>query len=244
MDGHARSPAPMRFLARLAPAARRAAPGVRAALPSRFAPGNWEEPVDEQAVEATVNRVPVAAQTPPTADTKGESPAAPVTQLPPATVVLHKTITRLDPQALRAPTPAAPLPHSLAVARDNAAEPARAQPLQREDEGTAPVLREAFSGRPSEAAQPVLKAAPRPFADLSRPAGDVRPPLSESTVAERGAATRGTETVVHVTIDRIDVRAPAGRTEQQQRPRTRSSPSISLSEYLRQRDQARRGGSA
>jgi len=81
---------------------------------------------------------------------------------------------------------------------------------------------------------------------MARPAVAVRSPLRESTVAQRAAPARGeTPTIVHVTIDRVDVRAPpapAFTPSLNQKPRAMST--VSLSDYLRQRDSARNGGSS
>jgi hypothetical protein len=58
-------------------------------------------------------------------------------------------------------------------------------------------------------------------------------PLSETALAGRTAAARGQAPVIHVTIDRIDVRAPAPSQAPPVQRRARTEPVVSLSEYLR-----------
>lgn len=58
-------------------------------------------------------------------------------------------------------------------------------------------------------------------------------PLSEAAVATRPRAVRPQPPVVHVTIDRIDVRAPSSPRAAQQPSRKPVQPSVSLSDYLR-----------
>ena len=61
-------------------------------------------------------------------------------------------------------------------------------------------------------------------------------PLSDQTVASRAASTRDERPIIHVTIDRIEVRAPsAERKSAPDKPRAKQAPSISLAEYLRGR---------
>lgn len=83
-----------------------------------------------------------------------------------------------------------------------------------------------------------------PFASLSRPATEIRPPLSDNTVAQRFSAQRPeAPAIVHVTIDRIDVRMPAAaQASQQPTPKPRAASAVALGDYLRQRDRARNGG--
>ncbi|WP_422003444.1 hypothetical protein [Reyranella sp.] len=57
-------------------------------------------------------------------------------------------------------------------------------------------------------------------------------PLSAAAVAGRTvAAVRDPAPVIHVTIDRLDVRAPARAEPVRSRPRPQ--PTVSLSDYLR-----------
>jgi hypothetical protein len=73
--------------------------------------------------------------------------------------------------------------------------------------------------------------------DLVHPA-----PLSAAAQAQRAAASVGPPTVVHVTIDRIDVRAPAAPTAPERTPKKRIGAAQSLSDYLRQREHPNTAG--
>jgi hypothetical protein len=67
-------------------------------------------------------------------------------------------------------------------------------------------------------------------------------PLSPHVVAAR-VTTRGeSRPVVHVTIDRVDVRVPSSTERSKPLPRRPSPSSPSLSDYLRSRQSDRRGG--
>lgn len=70
-------------------------------------------------------------------------------------------------------------------------------------------------------------------------------PLSANALA--GRTTQGSERrpVIHVTIDRIDVRVPASPDRPKPSPRSRAAPpSVSLTDYLRPRESGRRGGAS
>jgi hypothetical protein len=58
-------------------------------------------------------------------------------------------------------------------------------------------------------------------------------PLSAAVVAARPRASRDERPVIHVTIDRLDVRAPAGPKAPAERRKARPLPSQSLADYLR-----------
>ncbi|MFO1086053.1 MAG: hypothetical protein U1E21_15925 [Reyranellaceae bacterium] len=58
-------------------------------------------------------------------------------------------------------------------------------------------------------------------------------PLSDTVVAARTRAPREERPVVHVTIDRIEVRAPAAPKAVAERRKSRPLPSQSLADYLR-----------
>ena len=77
-------------------------------------------------------------------------------------------------------------------------------------------------------------AYPRPQQDqASAPHAPVRPPLSEQALAQRVQPTKGERTIVHVTIDRIDVRAPAPAQAPRAQAKPRPAPTTSLADYLR-----------
>ena len=83
-----------------------------------------------------------------------------------------------------------------------------------------------------------------PIAIATRPAAAIRAPLSEFALAERSAQTEEPRPIVHVTIDRIEVRAVAAPPRPAPPPRSRSAaPSVSLGDYLRQRP-GKPGGAA
>jgi hypothetical protein len=86
----------------------------------------------------------------------------------------------------------------------------------------------------------LIAIAARPAA--AQPAA-VRAPLSESALAARSAQTQEPRPIVHVTIDRIDVRTAAAPPRPAPQLRSRpATPSVSLGDYLRQR--ATKPGSA
>ena len=91
-----------------------------------------------------------------------------------------------------------------------------------------------------ERSQPVPTAAQRPVVAPSHAEIQVlseaqvtrAAPLSPAVVAGRAMAVREQAPVIHVTIDRLDVRAPARAEPARQRPRPQ--PTVSLSDYLRE----------
>lgn len=239
------------FLARLAPAVREAAPSVRAALPSRFESKGSAETLAEQVVETPAEDGRPARPAPSLAEPAVEAVSPRVTATAPSVtpkdMAVMQTVARLDPRELRvsmADTPPvaagaapgsrleAPVPH--ADSPGPAASFARQAP--RQEPSRLP------SVKPFD--KPSLTAAPESFAQSSRPAAEVPPPLRESTVAQRATSDRAEpQDVVHVTIDRIDVRLPsAGTTERRPNPKTRAASTLTLGEYLRQRDKPRQGG--
>jgi hypothetical protein len=104
---------------------------------------------------------------------------------------------------------------------------------------------ERIDGAPSAASLPaiadpaLIRQAPRVSAaaprDGAAPPHVPRRPMSAPALAERHAAAAEPRPVVHVTIDRIDVRAPAAPARPAAAPRARNAaPSVSLADYLRQ----------
>lgn len=67
-----------------------------------------------------------------------------------------------------------------------------------------------------------------PFGDRAAPFA----PLSEAAIAVRAADARTAEPVIHVTIDRIDVRAPAPSRPAPAARRAPADPSMSLADFL------------
>ena len=60
-----------------------------------------------------------------------------------------------------------------------------------------------------------------------------RAPMSEAAVAQRTARSAERPAIVHVTIDRIDVRAPATQSRPVATPKARPASRVSLADYLR-----------
>jgi len=58
-------------------------------------------------------------------------------------------------------------------------------------------------------------------------------PLSDAVVAARPRSPREERPVIHVTIDRLDVRVPAAPNAAAERRKARPLPSQSLADYLR-----------
>jgi hypothetical protein len=70
----------------------------------------------------------------------------------------------------------------------------------------------------------------------------VTAPLTARALAMKAPAAADQRPVVHVTIDRIDVRAPAEAAAPKPPSRPRATTSVSLNDYLRGYDERRRGG--
>lgn len=245
----------MPFLTRLAPGARNASTNagatVRAALPSRFAPGETPEPLTEQtsAIPAADTKTMLAAEA--SSPARGAKRAASEVNVIPTQAVSRPVMmpaaARLDHPALRSPLNETPEVKTSPMLRSSAADlPApQAAPLSGIEKPVfAAIPREPMKPARAES-EPVLKTASEPFASLSRPAADVRPPLRESAVAQRVASQYSeAPTVVQVTIDRVDVRMPpAAQPGQQLNSKPRTASTVSLGDYLRQRERARHGGS-
>jgi hypothetical protein len=85
----------------------------------------------------------------------------------------------------------------------------------------------------SARSMPPARTAPMPTRPVPREAPP-RAPISAASIAARERTMQGDTTVVHVTIDRIDVRAPsADRLAEQPAKRRKEPPRVSLAEYLR-----------
>jgi hypothetical protein len=181
--------------------------------------------------------------------------------LPPP-VKADRPISRVPPAETRRHTTSDQSVHLEAAEAGRAASPiARPQPVR--VDVAAPLTRthaqERTPSHPtSQSAEPVPAARPDNAAPLRSPAAAVREPvttrgqrhadggpLSTRAIEIRSASPYGQlPPVVHVTIDRIDVRAPAvaDRPSPRPRPRPRASSSGSLTDYLRSRHGGPRGG--
>ncbi len=148
-----------------------------------------------------------------------ESNAAPVVRR--ETTASHRL--RADSDAKQQnPPPAAP-------ARSDDPRPSRrenvAMPIPPADTPAATAQRGA-------AAAPPLFFTPAAPLAASMPRRDP-PPLSDAAVASRFGVPREAAPVVHVTIDRIDLRAPDARKPAAPSKQARQPPAISLADYLR-----------
>ena len=143
---------------------------------------------------------------------------------------------RIDEERAAAPRgPSSMVPMRSAVARP-IAQPAVTRP------STSPAAAEGTAR--GEASSGAIGSSP-----MSRPTAPQPPaprrPLSDAALAARSAqAVPPPRPIVHVTIDRIEVRAPAPSARPTPAaPQRSATPSVSLGDYLRQRT-ARRGGPA
>jgi hypothetical protein len=105
--------------------------------------------------------------------------------------------------------------------------------------------------RPSErSTQPVPAAVPIPrervveASRLEQRSGGNNGPLSQLALASRVVPESDRPTIVHVTIDRVDVRAPAAPDRPAPRTRSRTPTAGSLTDYLRARPAGRQGGTS
>ncbi len=249
---HAR--APVRFLDALAPGASASSGSVRPALAPRFAPRGEAQGL---AVEAE-RRASLADRSTQAGDEFSTQTPQPAFTAAPADQPARQGRTaifannHLSPRPPSQPSPTSQtgrLPFGLGPEASPTATASLHGKADVAGVTSSPVLRLAKPGaaRPQHeqdagAAMPALQAVAEPWA-----AGRVSPPLRESTVAQRAAAPSASQapTVVHVTIDRIDVRAPAAATARARpQPTPRVAPGLSLKDYLRQRERAGRGGSS
>ena len=216
-------------------------------MPPRFAPieaaGDWPDLTE-------VDRLSL------------DRPAKVATDSPPAPGPVdgagHAVVRQAEPQ-LSPPSPApasqAPAFHRPAarseLARtEGALPPAAHAPVRPPEPGAArlagavdPVTLDAAVPafrRPVDSLAPIASrradiAADEPGRRGAAPLGDRRAPfapLSEAAVAGRAEDSRRAEPVIHVTIDRIDVRAPAPAPPAQPARRASAEPSVSLADFL------------
>ncbi|HEU0202078.1 MAG TPA: hypothetical protein VFR86_16805 [Burkholderiaceae bacterium] len=240
MTTPAASLALMPFLERLAPGAQQGQARIRAALAPRFA-SEWTSLAEETTL--------VFAHEPAAQQVRSSAPPV-VPPVAAAKVVAVETPAR-DPQyavpMARPPNIAAPVRFATAPVkpapatgrhRTNATtEPALTPPMRAPVHAVAALAQPAESRPPRDTAD-AAPAQPPTHPDHRAP----RPPLTESAVAQRAAQVRSEPTVVHVTIDRIDVRAPAQAPEPALAPKPRATSTLPLSDYLRQRGREPQAG--
>lgn len=225
------------FLTSLAGLALGVAPpgAARLSLPPRFAtvrdpPWMPASPEGNAAVGAapvgrtveSVFRAPVEAR-------------QPVREPPPAA----RPPARLEPEAPRPKRPETVVEPPAARAADAMELPDRHSPA--EPVGPGPVT--SGRGRSDIRVGPEVRASsvsaarelpPRRLAEIGTtvPMG----PLSAAAVASRATVEPDTRPIVHVTIDRIDVRAPRDAAKPESAPkRAKAQPEVSLADYLRVR---------
>lgn len=234
----------MSFLGHLAAMAVGAKPATaaRVSLPPRFA-GPSLAHGDEQSIGLAEDTAPAAEIV------RGQS-------VPP-----HgppQAATPPIPQAVQSETspPArtvAPLPVNMPVRRDRQAPSGPVLPPR------SPPSSDTRRGMPRDVTVPSpVPAANRPAAagilTVQSPAppqmSPVRPvtralPLSDAAVAGRAMAareeSRDERPVIHVTIDRLDVRAPASPASPAEKRRAKTQPTVSLADYLREGARGGRG---
>jgi hypothetical protein len=181
----------------------------------------------------------------PPADARTPPPRLHNLQPAPAEAAPAAQRTTLDPVPVAATQPGtgAPAPARHAPPRDPIPPVRSNLPAATADGGSAPAHREAVArGEPAAPpARPRVTAPATPAAAQPAIAPPIANPLSPRTVAARAQAAEPPRPVIHVTIDRIDVRTPTApaRAPAPAKPRA-AAPSVSLADYLR--GSARRGG--
>lgn len=233
------TPVSLPFLENLAPQAKRERPRARAALPARFATARVTRELE---LEDEWTGAPGSSATPAPHVTDAAPPArasTPAAAKPerPASHAVH-TLHETRPAPSREPAAPSEPPHRAPLAAAEPPEPTLsprfAAAASRLPPSTAPLRPVLSPARPVEARAVALQSF-----ELELPT-PVSAPLRPEAVASRNSDSAAKEpTVVHVTIDRIDLRAdpPASAAPKRTRPETKSS----LGDYLKQRDAARRG---
>ncbi|MGH8445496.1 MAG: hypothetical protein ACREVL_09515 [Solimonas sp.] len=211
-------------------------PGAaRLALPARFAASNAVLPVVEEVATTTQ-----AADIQPDVSSAGTRVTEGDTPLPGhrtrAPSVEQVTRPAADPLSAQQQTSRPSSSERQAVAEISARRPAlSSHDLSARTDASAeqPVSMPPLHPREDYSAQP---AAPLQRAIPARASATHPAPLSEAAVAGRTTADRGVRPIVHVTIDRIDVRAPREAPRATPAPR-RAKPesSVSLADYLKVR---------
>jgi hypothetical protein len=233
--------ATVRFLERLTPRARQES-AVRAALPPRFAPAPAEATLDHEVPAASDQHSPPPApeHVAPPLPRVEHAPAAPAPIPAWPALVLPERSARAPVASARPELPFGSEPVAPAAPSGDA----RADVSMRV-EHTHRVTHEPASPARGRARAP-SGAEPRAVRVVSAPAPPVPPraPLRETVREQRPLPAKSeAPTVVHVTIDHLEVRVPAGSALPRQTPKRRGgSPTLSLGDYLRQGDRARTGG--
>lgn len=186
----------------------------------------------------------VRRSAPPVHDSPAPAPAVKRSRAMPleAAAIVQQPVSTSpnDPPARPSPRVDAPLP------------PLMSPIVTRPQRQVSPVLAPDRTAREATLASPPSISADttRPFRGRARPAtSTTRTPLAiDAPMSSRALAARITPhaeqaPIINVTIDRIDVRAPAAPERAKPSARSRPSPpNQSLSDYLRGREPERRGG--
>ena len=98
--------------------------------------------------------------------------------------------------------------------------------------------------QPEPAAAPVSRERVALESGLEQRSDGNDGPLSQQALASRAIQQSDRPAIVHVTIDRVDVRAPAAPERPAPRTRLRTATSGSLTDYLRARPVGRQGGTS
>ena len=209
-------------------------PGAaRVALPARFLPPSGGAPFDQ--ADASPGDDPAPIPQPWPSATPQVSPCPITAQIsPPRRAPANAahdggTFTRTVEVAVARPgietrSPLhRPVTASSAPARENIEAAPAAMPRTAPRPAAAPAPRDLTPAHLRPVA-PILSAADRTVPSA---------PLSDVSVASRIAQPRDERPVVHVTIDRIDVRAPPAAKPEPTARRARPQPAVSLTEYLR-----------
>lgn len=232
----------MGFLGHLAGMALDAKPvsAARPALPSRFASPPFASAL--QGLEVVEQAVP-ATQT--TRAPQGPDRSPPRLAMPPPPVEWRENVSPTAVRSQLSPLPAEPPGPEIPSVQQEVSPPPPPQQLSQSVVDV--VQRRPLAGMSSPAVgTPAARSQPAPGAP-SRPTPPRLPiealperpvtrgaPLSEAVIAGRAMAVREQAPVIHVTIDRLDVRAPAPARIEAARQRPRPQPAVSLSDYLRE----------
>lgn len=239
--------APIPFLERLAPGL----PdhnAVRPALPPRFAAIEPEGPFRDPPSDGTSgDRMAVAVDQPearPARDIGQEIPPQPPREYDRVPLPRGVGSSTILPMPLSRPEPA---DQPISSARRAEKMPPPRPAILRSPSGNGPGFPLGRSNGEHGSGAHTIAGREADIDTLATPPlVDARPPLREP-IARQRAATQSSlaPTEVHVTIDRIEVRAPASATGGATQPlsKPRAAPSLSLADYLRQRAQVgKRGG--
>lgn len=227
----------MGFLAHLAGLARGVKPAgaARLSLPSRFADaGATAAPFGEISEETRAPRAAPSVR--PTQDDTTQGIETTTTSLrawgpeerrdEPAITMGDRFVPPPRRAAPRPDGPSAPVAVAPAAPLHPRSPVSDASPAEGQAQARVPSLSQPLAAQHEPLIQPLSHLPARHLAPAA-------PPLSEAAVAGRTRPARDERPVIHVTIDRLDVRAPVAPKAPAERRRPRSLSSQSLADYLR-----------